>query len=232
MRVSCVFSFARIVACLTFAVAGGPAAAQTAVKFTLDWKFEGPAAPFLVAIDRGHFTAEGLDVSIDTGNGSVEPINRVASGNYDIGFGDINTLIKFRDQNPANNIKAVFMVYNKPPFAIVTRKSRGIREPKDLEGKKLGAPAGDGTFAQWPIFVHANGIDASKVTVENVGFPVREPMLAAGQVDAIEDGHIAREGGEGARADFHLARAHQTDDLIAGEVAFGMGGEAYLDAAA
>jgi NitT/TauT family transport system substrate-binding protein len=77
------------------------------------------------------------------------------------------------------------MVYNKPPFAIISRKSRGIAVPKDLEGKKLGAPAADSAFAQWPIFVQANGIDASKVKVENVGFPVREPMLAAAQVDAI-----------------------------------------------
>jgi NitT/TauT family transport system substrate-binding protein len=102
-----------------------------------------------------------------------------------MGFADINSLIKFRDANPNVPIKAVFMVYNKPPFAIIARKSRGVTKPKDLEGKKLGAPAPDGAYAQWPIFVQANGIDASKVTIENVGFPVREPMLAAGQVDAI-----------------------------------------------
>ena len=102
-----------------------------------------------------------------------------------MGFGDINSLIKFRDQNPTAPIKAVFMVYNRPPFAIVARKSRGVTTPKALEGKKLGAPAADGAFAQWKIFVQANAIDASKVTIENVGFPVREPMLAAGQVDAI-----------------------------------------------
>jgi NitT/TauT family transport system substrate-binding protein len=185
MRVSGVFSGTRTLACCMLAVASLPSAAQTPLKFTLDWKFEGPSAPFLVAIDKGHFVAEGLDVSIETGTGSVEPIARVASGAFDMGFGDINTVIKFRDQNPANALKAVFMVYNKPPFAIVSRKSRGINAPKDLEGKKLGAPAGDASFAQWPIFVQANGIDASKVTVENVGFPVREPMLAAGQVDAI-----------------------------------------------
>jgi NitT/TauT family transport system substrate-binding protein len=102
-----------------------------------------------------------------------------------MGFGDINSLVKFRDANPGTPIKAVFMVYNKPPFSIVGRKSRGVTKPKDLEGKKLGAPAPDGAYAQWKIFVQANGIDASKVTIENVGFPVREPMLAAGQVDAI-----------------------------------------------
>jgi len=178
----------RITAALAVAAtltAAGPAAAQTPVKFSLDFKFEGPAAPFVVAIDKGYFKAEGLDVTIDTAAGSLEPITRVASGTYDMGFGDINSLIKFRDANPGTPIKAVFVVYNKPPFAVVGRKSRGVIKPKDLEGKKLGAPAPDGAFAQWKIFTQANGIDPSKVTIENVGFPVREPMLAAGQVDAI-----------------------------------------------
>lgn len=157
----------------------------TPIKFSLDFKFEGPAAPFVVAIDKGYFKAEGLDVTIDTAAGSLEPINRVASGTYDMGFGDINSLIKFRDANPGTPIKAVFMVYNKPPFAVVGRKSRGVSAPKDLEGKKLGAPPADGAYAQWPIFVQANGIDAAKVTIVSVGFPVREPMLASGEVDAI-----------------------------------------------
>jgi NitT/TauT family transport system substrate-binding protein len=167
------------------ALAATTASAQTAIKFSLDFKFEGPAAPFVVAIDKGYFKAEGLDVTIDTAGGSLEPINRVASGTYDMGFGDINSLIKFRDANPGTPIKAVFMVYNKPPFSIVGRKSRGVTTPKDLEGKKLGAPPPDGAYAQWPIFVQANDIDASKVTIVSVGFPVREPMLASGEVDAI-----------------------------------------------
>jgi NitT/TauT family transport system substrate-binding protein len=163
----------------------GAAAAETAIKFSLDFSFEGPSAPFLLPLDKGYYKAEGLNVSIDSAAGSLEPITRVASGTYDMGFGDINSLIKFRDANPGTPIKAVFMVYNRPPFAVVGRKSRGVFSPKDLEGKKLGAPAADGAYAQWPIFVQANGIDASKVTIENIGFPVREPMLAAGQVDAI-----------------------------------------------
>src|SRR2546423_15464485 len=93
-------------------LAAGPASAQTQtqqltpIKFSLDFKFEGPAAPFVVAIDKGYFKAEGLDVTIDTASGSLEPINRVASGTYDMGFGDINSLIKFRDANPNTPIKA------------------------------------------------------------------------------------------------------------------------------
>lgn len=174
-----------LAAALGAVLLNGPATAQTAIKFSLDFRFEGPSAPFVVAIDKGYFKAEGLDVTIDSAPGSLEPITRVASGTYDMGFGDINSLVKFRDANPGTPIKAVFMVYNKPPFSVVTRKSRGVTKPKDLEGKKLGAPPADGAFAQWKIFVQANQIDASKVTIEPVGFPVREPMLAAGQVDAI-----------------------------------------------
>src|SRR6201988_245799 len=167
------------------ALAATTASAQTPIKFSLDFKFEGPSAPFVVAIDKGYFKAEGLDVTIDTAGGSLEPINRVASGTYDMGFGDINSLIKFRDANPGTPIKAVFMLYNKPAFSIVGRKSRGVNTPKDLEGKKLGAPPPDGAYAQWPIFTQANGIDASKVQIVSVGFPVREPMLASGEGDAI-----------------------------------------------
>lgn len=161
------------------------AAGETIVKFSLDYRIEGPAALFLYPLDKGYYKSEELNVTIEPAANSIEPIERVASGEYDIGFGDINTLIKYRDGKPGAPVKAIFMLYNRPPFAVIGRKSRGIVVPKDLEGKTLGAPASDGAFAQWPIFVQANGIDAAKVKVENVGFPVREPMLAAGQVDAI-----------------------------------------------
>jgi len=174
---------AGVLAGLAFA---GGAAAQTAVKFTLDWKFEGPAAGFFLALERGYFKDEGLDVTIDTGNGSVEAIPRVASGAYQMGFGDINSLIKFLDEDPTQKVEAVMMVYDKPVFSVVGRKSLGITEdPKSLEGKKLGAPPPDGAFAQWAAFKEVAGIDDSAITLESIGFPVREPMLAKGEVDAV-----------------------------------------------
>jgi NitT/TauT family transport system substrate-binding protein len=177
----------RLFALVAAVMFSGAALAQKelAVRFALDWRFEGPAAPYFVAIDKGYYKQEGLNVSIDAGSGSVEGINRVASGAYEVGFADINSLIKYRD-NPRNlPVKAILMIYDTPAFSIVSLKKNGISKPKDLEGKILGAPAADGAYAQWPIFVKANNIDASKVKIENIGFPVREPMLAQGKVDAI-----------------------------------------------
>jgi NitT/TauT family transport system substrate-binding protein len=174
-----------LVAALVLAcAAASTAAAQTGIKFSLDGRLEGPEALVLVPLDKGYFKSEGLDVSIDDAATPLEPITRVASGSYDLAFADINALIRYRDQNPSAPVKAVFMVYNKPPYAIVARKSRGITEPRQLEGKKLGAPPAGSTIAQWPLFAKLNGIDVTKVTIESIGIPVRAPMLAAGQIDA------------------------------------------------
>ncbi len=163
--------------------AGGSAVAQTAIKFTLDSRIDGTSAPFMTAIDRGFFKAEQVSVTVDPAADAAEAVNRVATGAYEMGFVDINQLIRYRDQANAVPVTAVFMVYNKPTYAIIGRKSRGVSTPKDLKDKKLGAPAGDLAFAQWKLFAQINGIE--KVNIENVGFPVREPLLQNGQVDAI-----------------------------------------------
>ncbi|MYH59968.1 MAG: ABC transporter substrate-binding protein [Boseongicola sp. SB0675_bin_26] len=168
----------------TLALAGA-ALAQTNVPFALDWKFEGPSAPYFAAIDNGHFEAAGLSVEISAGQGSLDAIPKVATGAFPVGFADINSLIKFLDQNPGAPVTAVMMVYDKPPFAVVGRKSLGVSEPKDLEGRILGAPPPDGAWAQFPAFASANGLDVDKITVEPVGFPTREPMLAEGNVAAV-----------------------------------------------
>jgi len=170
---------------LTTAALALPAQAETDVPFALDWKFEGPSAAYFLAIDNGHFADAGLEVSISPGRGSLDAIPKVATGAFPMGFADINSLIKFLDQNPGAPVTAVMMVYDKPPFAIVGRKSQGINGIGDLEGSILGAPPPDGAWAQFPVLAQENNIDVSKVTVEPVGFPTREPMLAEGKVDSV-----------------------------------------------
>jgi NitT/TauT family transport system substrate-binding protein len=150
-------------------VVASPAAAQTSIKFSLDGRLEGLAATFFFPQDRACFRTEGLDVVVDEATTALEPVTRVASGAFEIGLADINTLIKYRDQHPSPPVKAVFMVYNKPPFAIVARRSRSITEPKQLEGKRLGTPPAGITFGEWPLFAKLNNIDVSKVTIKSIG---------------------------------------------------------------
>ncbi|MZR11943.1 ABC transporter substrate-binding protein [Maritimibacter sp. DP07] len=164
---------------------GSAASAQTEVPFALDWKFEGPAAPYFVAIDKGYFEEAGLSVEISAGSGSLDAIPKIATGAFPVGFADINSVIKFLDQNPGAPVIGAMMVYDKPPFAVIGRKSLGIEEPADLMGKVLGAPPPDGAWAQFPIFAAENDLDMDQITVEPVGFPTREPMLAEGNVAAI-----------------------------------------------
>lgn len=175
-------TFAAAAATLTLATS---LAAQTAMPFALDWKFEGPAAPYFVAVDKGFFEAEGLSVEVSEGAGSLDAIPKVATGAFPVGFADINSLMKFLDQNPGAPVIAAMMVYDKPPFAVVGRKSQGIETPADLAGSILGAPPPDGAWAQFPIFAAENDLDMADITVEPVGFPVREPMLAEGKVDSV-----------------------------------------------
>jgi len=163
----------------------GTLAAEIVVKYINDWKWEGPAAPMLMALDEGYFSAAGLALSVEPGKGSLQAIPRVASGEFQFGSADINSLIKYRDQNPESDLQGIFVVYNTPPFAIVGRRSQGVVGPADLQGRILGAPAADGAFAQWASFYQSSGVDADKVTIENVSFPERESKLAKGEVDAV-----------------------------------------------
>lgn len=186
--VLCRRGFGRLaVGAVAACAAGGAARAQgnTAIRFALDGRFDGASAPFLIAQEKGHFGAEGLDVTIEPGNGSRSVMQRLATGSEEAGLGDVNVLIRFRDENPSVDLKAVMIVHDRPGFAIIGRKSRGITaEPASLEGRKIGAPSGDASLAQWPVFKNLNKIDDSKIRLETVGYPVREPMLASGEIDA------------------------------------------------
>lgn len=180
--------FTAIAAALTIGFVTPDALAQTKVKFTLDWVFQGPTSPFLLAEQKGYYKAEGLDVTLDSGQGSAGAVQRVATGAYDMGFADINSLVEFNVKNPDQRIKTVMMAYDHGPFGVYALKKSGIKTPKDIEGKKLGAPAFDASFRLFPAFAKATGIDITKVTMVNMEPRLREQSLIQGSVDVIS-GH-------------------------------------------
>lgn len=155
------------------------------VKFQLDWRFEGNAALFTVPAARGYFKEAKLDVTIDAGSGSAATITRIASGAYDMGFGDMAALMEFYGNNPdvPNKPVAVMMIFSNTPAAVMMLKKSGIEKPTDLTGKKLGAPIFDGGRKAWPIFAEANKV--GPVTWITMDPTLRETMLLRGDVDAI-----------------------------------------------
>ncbi len=173
------------IAAASFLASTAFAQANTPIKFQLDWRFEGPSALFLSPIAKGYFKDAKLDVTLDAGTGSGAAVQRVASGTYDMGFADMAALMEFHANNPdaPNKPVAVMMVYNNTPAAVLALKKSGITKPADLAGKKVGAPVFDAGRRAFPIFQKANSISAVNwVTMDP---PLRETMLARGDIDAI-----------------------------------------------
>jgi NitT/TauT family transport system substrate-binding protein len=156
-----------------------------AVQFSLDRPLDAGAAPFVLASTRGLFSAEGLAVATNVASGSGDAIARVALGASDFALVDLNELIRFRDKADAAPVKAVFVLFNKSPYAIVARKSRGLHALSDIAGKTIGVAEGDLSIRLWPALAHQNGIKIKGVTLNKISAAVREPILSAGQVDAV-----------------------------------------------
>ena len=159
--------------------------APTRIKFTLDWRFEGPAAPFLLAKAKGYFAAEGVDMEIDSGSGSAGAVTRVATGAYEMGFADFNALVEYDAKTPGSKIQGVYMLYNATPAAVFVLKKSGITKPAALAGKTLAAPIFDAGRKAWPAFAKSNKLAVDAVKWQTVEPALRETLLARGDVDGI-----------------------------------------------
>jgi len=177
---------AALIAGASLGLCGTASAEALKIRFTLDWRIDGPGAIVLLTQARGYFQQEGLDVTIDAGSGSAASVQRIAGGTHDIGFADTAALVEFLSQNPAGpKIQAVYMLQEKSPAAIFALKKSGIRTPADLAGRKLGAPVFDAGRKSFPLFAKANRLDASSVAWTNADPALRETLLVRGDLDAI-----------------------------------------------
>lgn len=155
------------------------------VRVQLSFLKQSLDAPLIVAINKGYFAEEGLNVTYERGFGNADTISKLGTGKFDLAFSDMYNAMDFNDKNPNDKIIAVAMTQNKAPFAVLSFKANGIDDPKDLAGKKMGAPAGDGPRKLFPLFAEEVGVDPNSVEWTTMEPKLRETFLLQGKVDAI-----------------------------------------------
>jgi NitT/TauT family transport system substrate-binding protein len=162
-----------------------PVRAETNIKLVLNWKYQGPQGLLFLAEDHGYFKAEGLNVTMDQGNGSGAAVPLVANGTYEMGFGDINALIELAAKKPEGAPIGVFMMYNRPPFTVAVKADSPVKTPADFADKTFGGTANDGALKLFPALCKTAKVDCSTVSITNMQPNLREQMLIRGQVDGV-----------------------------------------------
>ena len=155
------------------------------IVFALNWFPVGDHAAYWVALEKGYYRQRGLDVDMQNSKGSGDSIAKVDTGRADIGLADSAVVIAASARGA--KVKVVGMVFDKSPLNIWSHKAAPITKPKDLEGKSVAAPPGDGQRQMFPAFARLHGIDQSKVTWVNVEPAAKVPALAEKRVDAVAD---------------------------------------------
>ena len=164
------------------ALAAAPALAQQKIDFVLNWVPGGDHAPYFYAKKMGWYKEAGLDVTLEPGKGSAVAVQKVAAGANQMGLADMPNALTLRGKG-ADTV-GVFNVYANSPQGLYWLKSLGIKSVKDLAGKKIGNPAGDGARTIWPALAKANGIDPASVTWVNIDANSKLAALKAKSIDA------------------------------------------------
>ena len=175
-----------LVTAVVLALLPAPSEAQTKLRVSMGWRFQGPQGIFLMARDRGYFKNEGLDVQIDAGSGSGVAIQRLVSGQYDLAVGDTSTLIEFLGNNPgAARMQGIYMFQDESAITFWTLKKHNIRSIRDLAGKTVvGAPFEAGRKL-WPIVAKTNGMQPDSVKWASMDGQIRATAVIRGDAVAM-----------------------------------------------
>lgn len=164
----------------------GSARGQTAkFRFNLGWRVEASAAGYLVAAERGYYREEGLDVTIDVGNGSAGAISQVAGGAYDGATADIPSMIQHNLANPGRKLICAAIQYDTNPNALIVKADSPIKAPRDFIGKKVAGQPFNASRALFPIFARAQGLPAGAVQWQSVDPGLGNQLFLKGEVDAV-----------------------------------------------
>jgi len=171
-----------VASALNLALVAG-AGAATEVAFQLNWTAGGANAGFASAVAQGYYKEVGLDVKLIEGNGSGNTVQLVASNRSQIAYADAVAIMQLIAKGAP--MKVVSTVYQSNPNEVMSLKKTGIKSLKDLVGKKVGVPSGSSQTTMLPLFLKANGLKESDVTLINMPTTSMVPSLLQGQVDAI-----------------------------------------------
>jgi len=143
--------------------AQAPGAERQSVLVRFTWKLKGEFAPLFVALDKGYYAAEGLDVKFAEGSGAETVVKLIGTGTDNIGYGPATVIAEAINQGLPVEVIAVYQP--SVPIGLVSFPDIPLRSPKDLEGRRLGTVLGE-TFGNMLVpFAKVNDIDLSKVTI-------------------------------------------------------------------
>lgn len=158
-------------------------AAETPITFQLNWTAGGANAGFASAVAEGYYKDAGLDVKLVEGNGSGNTAQLVASNRSQIAYADAVAVSQLIAKGAP--MKVLSTIYQSNPNEVSALKKTGIKSVKDLAGRKVGVPSGSSQTTMLPLFLKANGLKESDVTLINMPATSMVPALLQGQVDAI-----------------------------------------------
>lgn len=171
-------------ACLA-AVPSGANAADTNVKFMLDFISLGRHTPWYVALEKGFYKEEGLNVEIMPSKGTADAIRGVVTGIAQMGFIDVPSLVA--SGKAGSDVKIVASSYVEAPYCVFSlNPGANVTKPAQLEGLKFGSSSASFVPQIWRAFMNMNGLNGSKLEIVNIDAAARVPMLAAGQVDGVD----------------------------------------------
>ncbi len=172
-------------AALPLALPATGRAQATRVRFTMDWAFQAPQTFGLLARDRGFFREAGIDISIDRGQGSGGVPVALAGGTHDMGYADLSPTLRFLAEDASRDVLAIAILHDRSPLCVIARADGPIRNPRDLEGRRLAAPEFDAARQLFPAFARAAGFDAARVQFISVQPALREPMFIRRDADGL-----------------------------------------------
>lgn len=160
-----------------------PTAEPVHVRLPMGFVANVQFAPWYVAVERGYFAEEGIELEFDYGDYDTKGVQLVAAGWTPFAIASGDQVVKAR----AQNMPVVTFVnwWRKFPVAIVALEESGIQSPSDLEGRKVGIPEtfGGASFIGWKALAAATDLDEEGVDLEVIGYAALE-NLTVGRVDA------------------------------------------------